>query len=80
MTNQNDIANYNETIQNYLNKLIDIQHIFNMEVRNNNFSKHLKYIFKKKMKTPKVKTDNDDDNDDGMDKITIGFFFNMSIR
>jgi len=62
MTNQKDIANYIKTIDNNLNKLIDIQHTFDMEVRNNNCAKQLKYIFKKKLKTPKVKSD--DDNDD----------------
>lgn len=48
-------------IENKSNKLIDIQHTFDMEVRNNDFAKHLRKIFKKKLKIPKVKSDDDDD-------------------
>lgn len=32
-----------------------------MEVRNNKFAKHLRKIFRKKLKTPKVKSDDDGD-------------------
>lgn len=49
-------------IENKSNKLIDIQHTFDMEVRNNDFAKHLRKIFKKKLKIPKVKSDDDDGN------------------
>lgn len=62
MTIQEDINNFNKIIENKLNILIDIQHTFDMEVRNNNFAKHLRKIFKKKFKIPKVKSDNDDGN------------------
>lgn len=59
MTTQKDIANCIKTIDNNLNQLIDIQHTFDIEVRNNNCAKQLKYIFKKKFKKPKVKSNNE---------------------
>jgi len=40
--------------------LIDIQHTFDMEIRNDGFAKHLKKIFKKKLKVPKLKSDDAD--------------------
>lgn len=67
---QKHIANYNEIINNNLNKLIDIQHTFDIEVRNNNFAKYLKYIFKKKLRIPKVKSDNDDNRDGNIKYIS----------
>lgn len=33
-----------------------------MEIRNNDFAKHLKKIFKKKFKLPKIKLDDDNGN------------------
>lgn len=40
--------------------LMDIQHTFDMEIRNDGFAKHLKKIFKKKLKVPKLKSDDAD--------------------
>jgi len=40
--------------------LLEIQHTFDMEIRNDSFAKHFKKIFKKKMKVPKLKSDDAD--------------------
>lgn len=37
--------------------LLDIQHTFDMEIRNDEFAKYFKKIFKKKLKVPKLKSD-----------------------
>jgi len=39
---------------------MDVQHTFNMEIRNNDFAKYLKKIFKKKKKLPQIKCDCND--------------------
>lgn len=62
MTIREEIKLYNKIIENKLNRLVDVQHTFDMEVRNNDFAKHLKRIFRKKLKTPKIKSDDDDGN------------------
>lgn len=59
ITIQESIKLNNKLNENKSNRLIDIQHTFEMEIRNNNFAKHLKKIFKKKLKIPKVKSDDD---------------------
>ncbi|VVC33540.1 WD40/YVTN repeat-like-containing domain,WD40 repeat,WD40-repeat-containing domain [Cinara cedri] len=59
---QEDITHHNQFIKKKLNEIVDIQHTFEIEIRNNNFAKHLRKIFKKKFKTPKVKTYDDDDS------------------
>lgn len=56
---QESIKLHNTIIENKSNRLIDIQHTFDMEIRNNDFAKYLKKIFKKKFKIPKVKSDDD---------------------
>jgi len=42
--------------------LIDIQHTFDMEIRNDGFVKYFKKIFKKKLKIPKLKSDDAEGN------------------
>lgn len=71
-----DVEYYNAIIESESNKLADIQHTFDMEVRNNDFAKHLRKIFKKKFKTPKAKSDGDDD--DGC-VVCLQFFFYTNI-
>lgn len=41
---------------------MDLRNDFDRAVQNNEFSKHLKKIFEKKFKLPKVKSDHDDGN------------------
>lgn len=43
-----------------MTRLLDIQHTFDMEIRNNDFAKDLKKIFKKKLKITKIKFDDND--------------------
>lgn len=59
---KDDINYYNKMIEINSNKLIDIQHTFDMEIRISDWAKHLTKIFKKKYKIPKIKSDNDDGN------------------
>ncbi|XP_029344283.1 cilia- and flagella-associated protein 44 isoform X1 [Acyrthosiphon pisum] len=56
-----EIKYLNDIINTKTNMLIDIQHTFDMEIRNDGFAKHLKKIFKKKLKVPKLKSDDADD-------------------
>ncbi|XP_022179157.1 uncharacterized protein LOC111039821 isoform X2 [Myzus persicae] len=56
-----EIKYLNDIINNKSNMLMDIQHTFDMEIRNDSFAKHLKKIFKKKLKVPKLKSDDADD-------------------
>lgn len=55
-----NIIYFNTIIDNYTNKLIEVNHMFESIIRNNQFAKHLRKIFKKKLKIPKVKTYDDD--------------------
>ncbi|XP_025191573.1 uncharacterized protein LOC112591851 [Melanaphis sacchari] len=58
---QEKIKYLNDIINNKSNMLIDIQHTFEMEIRNDGFAKYLKKIFKKKLKVPKLKSDDAED-------------------
>uniref|UniRef100_A0A2S2P1G3 WD repeat-containing protein 52 n=2 Tax=Schizaphis graminum TaxID=13262 RepID=A0A2S2P1G3_SCHGA len=58
---QEEIKHLNDIINNKSNMLIDIQHTFDMEIRNDGFAKYLKKIFKKKLKIPKLKSDDAED-------------------
>ncbi|XP_015370284.1 PREDICTED: uncharacterized protein LOC107166226 [Diuraphis noxia] len=73
-----EIKYLNDVINNKSNMLIDIQHTFDMEIRNDGFAKHLKKIFKKKLKVPKLKSDDADDtlsssSSDGSDESDSEF-------
>lgn len=55
-----NIIYYNKIIDNESNKLIEINHKFESAIRNNEFAKHLRKIFNKKLKIPKEKLYDDD--------------------
>ncbi|XP_050423055.1 cilia- and flagella-associated protein 44 [Adelges cooleyi] len=64
-------------IENKTKEAIDIQNLFEIEIRNNSFAKHLRKIFKKKYKPIRAKLDDEDslsssssDDDDDSDSDT----------
>ncbi|CAH1730872.1 unnamed protein product [Aphis gossypii] len=77
---QEDINYYSDINIKKTNMLIDNQNTFDMcmKMENKGFAKHLKKIFDKKLKIPKIKTDYDDDvlsssSSDGSDESEQDF-------
>lgn len=63
MNIQDDIEFYNTIIENKMSQLADIEKLFEAKIKNNEFAKYLKRIFKKKLKLPKVKSESDAGNE-----------------
>ncbi|XP_050529601.1 cilia- and flagella-associated protein 44 isoform X2 [Daktulosphaira vitifoliae] len=60
---EEDIRRNYKIIENKNKEAIDVNNLFEIEIRNNSFAKHLRKIFKKKFKPTRVKLDDDDDTD-----------------
>lgn len=57
---EEDIRRNYKIIENKNKEAVDVNNLFEIEVRNNSFAKYLRKIFKKKFKPSRVKLNDDD--------------------